>query len=113
MLITGKQRQDTDTQLDHSAETALPPICHQWPLLGTGLFALEQRNPDPQQLPTEQETRQRRQVIRNAIIAQMKRDEIASSRDTRYLAFLLLKQGRAGAIVGNPYAVREDGKKQE
>jgi hypothetical protein len=69
--------------------------------------------PTPHQLPTEQETRQRRQVIRDAIIAQMKRDEIASSRDTRYLAFLLLKQGRAGAIVGNPYVVREDGKKQE
>src|SRR2546421_11226451 len=35
------------------------------------------------------------------------------SRDTRYLAFLLVKRGRGGEIVGNPYAMGKGGSKQE
>jgi hypothetical protein len=113
MSITDKQGQNSNIQLNHSAKTSSTSVVHRWPLLGTGLFALEQGHPAPHQVPTEQEKRQRRQIIHHTIIAQMKRDETACSRDVRYLAFLLLKQGRAGVIVGNPYAVQEDGSRQE
>jgi hypothetical protein len=66
-----------------------------------------------QQPLTEQEKREKREVIRNTIITQLYSGEGEHSRDTRYLAFLLVKRGRGGEIVGNPYAMGKGGSKQE
>lgn len=90
---------------------------NQWPLLGKELFALEHTLSDTpgahQQPLTEQEKAEKREEIRNSIVAQLYRDEGSYTRDTRHLAFLLLKAGRGGAIVGNPYIINKDGKQQE
>lgn len=88
-----------------------------WPLLGKELFALEHTLSDTpgahQQPLTEQEKVEKREEIRNSIVAQLYRDEGSYTRDTRHLAFLLLKAGRGGGIVGNPYIINKDGKQQE
>lgn len=109
--------QGIEADIDHYTVTTLPPLQHQWPLLGKELFAMEHTltNPPGKDHPplTEQEKRERREAIRNGILAQLYRDEETQSRDKRYLAFLLLKQGRGGAIVGDPSALGEHIKRQE
>jgi len=109
--------QSIETDMDHDTERTLPPLRHHWPLLGQELFTLEHvltatSDPCKPEL-TEQEKKEQREKIRNTIVAQLYSDEGTYSRDTRYLAFLLLKQGRGGEIVGNPSALGDDGKKQE
>jgi len=103
--------QGIEADIDHYTETTLPPLQHQWPLLGKELFTLEHTltNPPGRDHPplTEQEKRERREAIRNVILAHLYRDEETHSLDRRYLAFLLLKQGRGGAIVGDPSALGE------
>jgi len=109
--------QSVEADIDHSTERALPPLQHQWPQLGQELFALEHTHTDlntvNQQPLTEQEKREKREVIRNTIITQLYSGEGEHSRDTRYLAFLLVKRGRGGEIVGNPYTMGKGGSKQE
>jgi hypothetical protein len=106
-----------EADIDHYTETTLPPLQHQWPLLGKELFTLEHTltdTPGKDHPPlTEQEKRERREAMRNGILAQLYRDEENHSLDRRYLAFLLLKQGRGGAIVGDPSALGERIKRQE
>jgi hypothetical protein len=100
--------------LDSYIEKALPPLHHQWPLLGQELFLLEQTlGESPEDNETDEERQERRKRIRNTVIAQMYREEGKYTRDTRFLAFLLLKKGRGGLIVGNPYVIREKGNRQE
>lgn len=117
MRTTHGLHQSVEADIDHYTETALSPLQHQWPLLGRELFALEHTLTDipgkHQQPLTEQEKREKREAIRNTIIAQLYRNEGTYSLDTRFLALLLLKQGRGRAIVGNPYALGEGGRKQE
>jgi hypothetical protein len=89
----------------------------QWPQLGRELFTLERAltatlvtyaNP-----LTEQEQTGRREVIKGRVLAQLYRDEDKYSRDARYRAFLVVKKGRAGEIVGNPYYVDTNSTKRE
>jgi Universal stress protein family len=40
MLITDHMQQHNDSRLDHATDLSIPSLSHQWPLLGTGLFAL-------------------------------------------------------------------------
>jgi hypothetical protein len=109
--------QSIENDIDHYTEKALPPLQHQWPQLGQELFALEHTFTDlnrvNQQPLTEQEMREKREAFRNAIIKQLYSNEGEYSRDIRYLAFLLVKRGRGGAIVGNPYTIEKGGSKQE
>lgn len=65
-----------------------------------------------QQTSGSQEIKDLQEAVRYAIISPFSRDEEDYSRDLRYLAFLLLKQGRGGIIVGNPYTTTSDGKLQ-
>jgi hypothetical protein len=106
-----------EAAIDHTTETLLPPLQHQWPQLGQELFALEHALTDlpgaSQQLLTNQEKKEKREEIRHTLITQLYHDEEGYSRDTRYLAFLLVKRGRGGEIVGNPSVIRKGGSKQE
>ncbi len=117
MQAPHERHQSIEADIDHSTERVLPPLQHQWPQLGQALFALEHIHTDlntvNQQPLTEQEKTKKRQEIRNTIIAQLYSGEGEYSRDTRYLAFLLVKQGRGGEIVGNPYAIGKADSKQE
>jgi len=108
----------TDKTQQH-VETNAPatPFRHQWPQLGQELFELEHTLTDVseagQRPLTEQEKQEQRAYIRDTIIAHVYREEENHSLDMRYLAFLLLKQGRAGIIVGNPYTIEKNGNRQE
>lgn len=117
MRKTDKLHQSIEADIDRYTETVLPPLQHQWPLLGKELFVLEQTLTDTsgknERPLTEQEKRERRERIRNAIVAQLYCNDGAYSRDTRHLAFLLLRQGRGGAIVGDPHVIEKGGRKQE
>ena len=105
--------QSIEADIDHAAATIPPPVHRQWPQLGQELFVLEQAQTDSQPSLTEQEKREQCDAIRHALIAQVSRDEEGYSRDTHYLAFFLVKQGRGGELVGNPFAIGKDGRKQE
>jgi len=111
------QRQNVEEDIERYTETALPPLHRQWPQLGQELVVLEHTltyAPGGQKQPlTDQKKREQRESIRHALIAQLYRDEDTYSRDTRYLAFLVVKKGRGGVIVGNPYAIGKKGRKQE
>jgi hypothetical protein len=89
----------------------------QWPQLGKELFTLESALTDTvgahEKPLTEWERTERRASIREKILAQLYRDEEEYSLDLRYCALLLVAKGRGGEIVGNPYCMRKDGKKQE
>jgi hypothetical protein len=117
MSATGMVNQSFESDLELSRETTFPPMQHQWPLLGKELFALEHTHTDisgaNKQPLTEQEKEEKRADIRNAIVAQLFREEETYTRDTRHLAFLSLKAGRGGAIVGNPSTIVKGDKKQE
>jgi hypothetical protein len=117
MTNTDKTHQHIETASDHEITAALPPLRHQWPKLGQELFELEHiltSVPETRQSPSaERERREHQADIRNTIIAQVYREEGKYSRDMRYLAFLLLKQGRAGMIVGNPSTITIHAKRQE
>ena len=110
-------QQNIENDIDHYTEKALPPLQHQWPQLGQALLALEHASAHldrvNQQSLTEQEKREKREAFRNAIIKQLYSNEGEYSRDTRYLAFLLVKRGRGGVIVGNPYTMGKGGRRQE
>ncbi|HLI05495.1 MAG TPA: hypothetical protein VKV40_02900 [Ktedonobacteraceae bacterium] len=108
--------QNVEADVNYVTDTTLPPLHHEWPLLGQALYLLELQLADTsvasRQPMSERKTRERQETLRSALIAQLYADEGSYARDTRYLAFLLLKAGRSGEIVGNPYAIT-DGKQQE
>ena len=93
------------------------PLQRQWPQLGRELLTLESTHTAPyaRYAPprVEQVEMERKGSIRGQILAQLYRDEDKYSRDARYCAFLFVQKGRAGEIVGNPFLVAENGKKQE
>ncbi len=117
MTETDKLHQPIESAIDHDRASVLPPVRHQWPKLGQELFELEHVLTDVpeagQQPVPEQKKREQQAKFRETIIAQLYREEGKQSRDMRYLAFLLLKQGRAGSIVGNPSTIEKNGKRQE
>jgi hypothetical protein len=108
---------DIEAALDHSTEAVLPPLHYQWPQLGQELFSREQAvielNGVNQHILTEQEKRNKRAAIRNTIIAELYAEDEGYSRDMRHLAFLLVKQGRAGELIGNPSALEHGGRRHE
>ena len=53
------------------------------------------------------------QQFRNRVFAQLFNDDEKYSPETRYRAFLVVKNGKAGEIVGNPYFVDTNGQRQE
>lgn len=112
MPVTDMVQHRIESDLERYVETTLPPLQHQWPLLGKELFAMEHTLTDTSRA-NEQEKEEKRAVIRNAVVAQLYRDEETYTRDTRHLAFLLLKAGRGGAIVGNPTTIGKDSELQE
>lgn len=87
---------------------------HKWSLLGKDslrrLYALEEVYAP---LPSGQQHNEQELTLRDALVGQLYRDEGGYSRDMRYLAFLLLKQGRGGVIVGNPQLREKDGRIQQ
>ena len=117
MQVIHELHQIIENDIDPYTEKAPPPLQHQWPQLGQKLFVLEHTFIDldraNQQPLTGQEKMEKREKIRNAIIAQLYGNEGEYSRDTRYLAFLLVKRGRGGVIVGNPYIMGKGGRRQE
>ena len=112
MPATDMIHQNIESDLERYTETTLPPLQHQWPLLGKELFALEHTLVGTSGANV-QEKEEKRADIRNAIVAQLYRDEGIYARDTRHLAFLLLKAGRGGIIVGNPSIIGKGGQRQE
>jgi hypothetical protein len=114
---TNTLQQSVESYLENYTESMLPPLRHQWPLLGKELFVLEHTLTDTpgtnRQPLTESEKREKRAAIRNAVVTQLFREEGTYTRDTRYLAFLLIKAGRGGAIVGNPYTIARGDMRQE
>ena len=88
-----------------------------WPQLGRELFTLESAlvgTAGAHEKPlTERERTEKRASISEKIIAQLYRNEEEYSLDLRYCALLVVAKGRGGEIVGNPYCMRKDGKKQE
>lgn len=111
------------TTLDRSQhadeQQAKLALQRQWPQLGRALFSLESAlsaptGADAHNGPLAEQDRAERQAhIRDTIIAQLYRDEEEHTLDARYRALLLVKQGRAAEIVGNPYYVHNDGTRQE
>lgn len=65
---TNMLRQSIESDLEHYTETTLPPLQHQWPLLGKELFALEHTLTDTpgtyRQPLTEEEKKEKRASIR-------------------------------------------------
>lgn len=110
MPITDEISQKVETDIDIYTETLLPPLQHQWLLPASELLVLNTAFPTPFEPETAAEERQRRKAIRQAIIAQLNRGEATAFRDLAYLAFLVVKNGRGGEIVGDPYAITTTGK---
>ncbi len=100
-----------------SEQQAAIPLQRQWPQLGRELFTLERALAANLvtygNSLTEQEKMQRAERVKNRTFAQLYRDEEKYSRDARYRAYLLVKEGRGGEIAANPYYVDTNGKKQE
>lgn len=116
MPTTHDLRQSIETGIDRYTEAMLPPLYREWQQLGQELVSLEDALAQPlpgRQALTEQEQREKRARFRRAIIAQLYRDEEPYPRATRYLAFLVVKKGRGGAIVGNPSVVGKDGSRRK
>ncbi|HET9919922.1 MAG TPA: hypothetical protein VFQ30_08785 [Ktedonobacteraceae bacterium] len=117
MQKTNKSHQKVEAHDSPFIETTPPPLHHEWPLLGRALYLLELELSDipvagGQGLSGRKE-REIQEALRSTIMAQLYADEGSHSRDSRYLAFLSLKAGRGGVIVGNPYALSDDGKPRE
>jgi hypothetical protein len=93
------------------------PLQRQWPQLGKELYSLERALAAHfvtyGQTLAEPEKTQRAERFRNRVFAQLYNDDEKYSAETRYRAFLVVKNGKAGEIVGNPYIVDTHGQKQQ
>jgi hypothetical protein len=93
------------------------PLQRQWPQLGRELYTLERALAAHfvtyGQTLSENEKMERAQRFRNRVFAQLYNDDEKYSPETRYRAFLVVKNGKAGEIVGNPYFVDTKGQRQE
>ena len=99
----------TDDIEQISGQQAAIPLQRQWPQLGKELYTLERALAANLvtygHSLTDQEKMQRVERVRNRVFAQLYSDDEKYTPETRYCAFLLLKNGRAGEIVGNPYFI--------
>lgn len=107
----------TDTAEQTIEQQTAVSLQRPWPQLGRELLAMEYAltstvgtNEKPLTIKERTEKRDR---IRETIIAQLYRDEESHSLDTRYRALLFVENGRAGGIVGNPYYTGKGSKKLE
>ena len=93
------------------------PVQRQWPQLGRELYTLERALAAHfvtyGHTLSENEKMKRAQRFRNRVFAQLYNDDEKYSPETRYRAFLVVKNGKAGEIVGNPYFVDTNGQRQE
>ena len=89
----------------------------QWPQLGRELYSLERALAAHfvtyGHTLSENEKMGRAEKFRNRVFAQLYNDDEKYSPETRYRAFLVVKHGKAGEIVGNPYFVDANGQRQE
>jgi len=93
------------------------PVQREWPQLGKKLYSLERA------LATHFVTyghtlsdHQRREIaerFKNRVFAQLYNDDEKYTPETRYRAFLVVKNGKAGEIVGNPYIIDINGQRQQ
>jgi hypothetical protein len=93
------------------------PIQRQWPQLGKELYSLERALAAHfvtyGHSLSENEKMERAERFKNRIFAQLYYDDEKYSPEIRYRAFLVVKNGKAGEIVGNPYFVDTHGQQQE
>ena len=109
----------TDDTEGISEQQAAIPLQRQWPQLGRELYTLERALAAHLvtygHSLTDQEKMERVERVRNRVFAQLYSDDEKYTPETRYCAFLLVKNGKAGEIVGNPYFINFNahGTKQE
>ena len=109
----------TDDTEGISEQQAAIPLQRQWPQLGRELYTLERALAAHLvtygHSLTDQEKMERVERVRNRVFAQLYSDDEKYTPETRYRAFLLVKDGKAGEIVGNPYfiSLNAHGTKQE
>lgn len=117
MQYTDGIHQNMEADVNRPVGTKLPSLHHEWPLLGRAFYLLELQLPGApaaeRQPLSERKKGEQQEALRSMLIAQVYADQGSYSRDTRHLAFLLLKAGRGGEIVGNPFALTRDGEPQE
>lgn len=89
----------------------------QWPQLGRELYSLERtlaaRLAAFGHTLTELQQMERAENIRKRVFGQLDNDDEYYTPEERYLAFLLVKQVKAGELVGNPFAIDAYGQKRE
>jgi len=107
----------TDDIEQTSGQQAAIPLQRQWPQLGKELYTLERALAANLvtygHSLTDHEKMERVERVRNRVFAQLYSDDEKYTPETRYCAFLLVKDGKAGEIVGNPYFINAHGTKQE
>jgi hypothetical protein len=107
----------TDNFEQISGQQAAIPLQRRWPQLGKELYTLERALAAHfvtyGHTLTEQEKMERVERVRNRVFAQLYNDDEKYTPEARYRAFLVVKNGKAGEIVGNPYVVNAYGEKQE
>jgi hypothetical protein len=92
-------------------------VQRQWPQLGKELYSLERALAAHfvtygQTLPLNKK-RDLAERFKNRVFAQLYNDDEKYSPETRYRAFLVVKNGKAGEIVGNPYIIDTNGQRQQ
>jgi hypothetical protein len=107
----------TDNIDSTSEQQTANPLQRQWPQLGKELYSLERALAAHfvtyGHSLSENEKMERAERFRNRVFAQLYNDDEKYSPETRYRAFLVVKNGKAGEIVGNPYVVDSNGQKQQ
>lgn len=102
---------------DNIEQQTAHSLQRQWPQLGRELYSLERALAAHfvtygHSLSATEKLEQTER-IRDRVFAQIYNDDEKYSPETRYRAFLLVRHGKAGEIVGNPYFVNAYGKRQE
>jgi hypothetical protein len=107
----------TDNIASTSEQLSANHVQRQWPQLGKELYSLERALAvhfvTYGHTLSEHETMERAERFKNRVFAQLYNDDEKYSPETRYRAFLVVKNGKAGEIVGNPYIVDTHGQKQQ
>jgi hypothetical protein len=116
MYTTGGKMATNKTEFTSEQQTT-NPVQRQWPQLGKELYSLERALATHfvtyGQKLSEHQKKERAQRFRNRVFAQLYNDDEKYSPETRYRAFLVVKNGKAGEIVGNPYIVDTKGQRQQ
>lgn len=107
----------TDNLASTGEQQTAYSLQRQWPQLGKELYsperALAAHFVTFGHTLSEPERMERAKRFKNRVFAQLYNDDEKYSPETRYRAFLVVKNGKAGEIVGNPYFVDAHGQKQQ